>query len=92
MLANVNTVSETGQFFPDNFLKKQLIAYIGNKRRLLPFLHEQIGGLVRPGRAMRFMDVFAGSGAVSRLARAMNFRTLSNDWEESPEFKASHKN
>jgi adenine-specific DNA-methyltransferase len=66
----------------DRYLTTQLIAYIGNKRRLLPAL----GGLFRrlasehPVQVM--LDPFAGSGAVSRLGRSMGFRVLANDWEE----------
>jgi adenine-specific DNA-methyltransferase len=37
------------------------------------------GGL--PGAGLTFLDPFAGSGAVSRLARLMGFRVLANDWE-----------
>jgi adenine-specific DNA-methyltransferase len=32
-------------------------------------------------RAPLFLDAFAGSGAVSRLARAMGMRVVANDWE-----------
>jgi len=59
------------------YLSTQLIAYIGNKRALLPFLHEV---LARLGGAS-FLDPFAGSGAVSRLARLMGLTVAANDWE-----------
>ncbi len=64
------------------YLTRHLIAYIGNKRALLGFLAEAIGSLpggTPPGRV--FLDPFAGSGAVSRLARLMGFRVRANDWE-----------
>jgi adenine-specific DNA-methyltransferase len=71
------------------FLTEQLIAYIGNKRALLPFLAEIFSRLVpeesdarnaaRSGRT--FLDPFAGSGAVSRLARLMGYTVGANDWE-----------
>jgi len=65
----------------DTYLGQQLIAYIGNKRALLPFLRGVLQRLpVDPGAA-RFLDPFAGSGAVSRLARSMGFRVAANDWE-----------
>jgi adenine-specific DNA-methyltransferase len=65
----------------DPYLGGQLIAYIGNKRALLPFIHDVLSRLpVDPG-ASRFLDPFAGSGAVSRLARAMGYRVAANDWE-----------
>lgn len=59
------------------YLSTQLIAYIGNKRALLPFLHEVF---VRLDGAS-FLDPFAGSGAVSRLARLMGLAVAANDWE-----------
>lgn len=57
----------------------QLIPYLGNKRRLLPLLREAIEQTgVRSGT---FVDYFAGSGVVSRLAKWLGFRVISNDWE-----------
>lgn len=64
-----------------SFLTEQLIAYIGNKRALLPFLHGVFSRLApEPSRAA-FLDPFAGSGAVSRLARMMGFTVGANDIE-----------
>ncbi len=65
------------------YLKRQLIAYLGNKRLLLPFLgrlFEQRTRLNRAGRGV-FLDPFAGSGAVARLARTQGFEVHANDWE-----------
>ena len=61
------------------YLQDQLIAYIGNKRALQPFLAGVFSRLVQPGAV--FLDPFAGSGAVSRLARWLGCRVLANDWE-----------
>ncbi|HET6449781.1 MAG TPA: DNA adenine methylase, partial [Spirochaetia bacterium] len=62
----------------DPYLRTQLIAYIGNKRALLPFIHGVLSGLsVQPGRST-FLDPFAGSGAVSRLARSAGFLVRAN--------------
>ncbi len=63
------------------YLTGQLIAYIGNKRALLPFLHGVLSGLVDDPSRRAFLDPFAGSGAVSRLARMMGFEVHANDWE-----------
>ena len=71
------------------YLKEQLIAYIGSKRSLLPFLHGVFAPLVerlqesRPTsvRPVSFLDPFAGSGAVARLARVMGLLVHANDWE-----------
>jgi adenine-specific DNA-methyltransferase len=61
------------------YLQDQLIAYIGNKRALQPFLAGVFTRLARPGAV--FLDPFAGSGAVARLARFLGYRVLANDWE-----------
>jgi adenine-specific DNA-methyltransferase len=65
------------------YLTRQLIAYIGSKRRLLPLIHRAIASVCGDdGRGLDFLDLFAGSGVVSRLAKLMGFRVISNDWEE----------
>jgi adenine-specific DNA-methyltransferase len=73
------------------YLKKQLIAYIGNKRSLQPLLYQVFsriaGGLSGrdrgsfDGSAPVFLDPFAGSGSIARLARYLGYRVLANDWE-----------
>lgn len=65
------------------FLTEQIIAYIGNKRRLLGLIHKGIGAVYgsAPPRGLRFLDAFAGSGVVSRLAKVMGFELHINDWE-----------
>ena len=77
---------------PD-YLFHQLIPYIGNKRKLLPLIREAINstGLrsgddnsilsLSKGATITFVDLFAGSGSVSRLAKTMGFRVIANDWE-----------
>ncbi len=67
--------------FRHPYLTEQLIAYIGNKRSLLPFLHGAFAALAGDAAAAVFLDPFAGSGAVSRLARLMGFTVHANDWE-----------
>ncbi|TVR02706.1 MAG: DNA methyltransferase [Spirochaetaceae bacterium] len=63
------------------YLRSQLIAYIGNKRRLLRFLFELFGRLDvdRPIRSA--VDPFAGSGSVARLLRFLGCAVHANDWE-----------
>lgn len=71
------------------YLKKQLIAYIGNKRSLQPLLYQVFSKISNCGRGggrsasqpAVFLDPFAGSGSVARLARYLGFRVLANDWE-----------
>ncbi len=70
-----------GLAVPDlpDYLKRQLIAYLGNKRALLPFLSPLFQRLLpRPGVVL---DAFAGSGAVARLARSLGHEVHANDWE-----------
>ena len=72
--ARIHAAAHTSEY-----LYHQLIPYLGNKRKLLPLIAravEQTG--VRGGT---FVDVFAGSGVVSRWAKQMGFRVIANDWE-----------
>ena len=63
------------------FLSSQLIAYIGNKRRLLPLIKKAIDCCTGSSEPGIFVDFFAGSGSVSRLAKLAGFSVVSNDWE-----------
>ncbi|MQY77219.1 MAG: DNA methyltransferase [Spirochaeta sp.] len=65
------------------YLTRHLIAYIGNKRALLGFLHDAVSRICTDLDQERvvFLDPFAGSGAVARLARLMGLKVLANDWE-----------
>jgi adenine-specific DNA-methyltransferase len=68
---------------PD-YLARQLITYIGNKRALLTQLGEAIAKVKRRlGRAkLRMLDAFAGSGVVSRFFKAHASHLVSNDLED----------
>ena len=63
------------------YLTKQLIAYIGNKRSLLGFLGTVFRDLENKRGSTVFADPFAGSGAVARLGKSMNYHVRANDWE-----------
>lgn len=68
--------------FDNGYLTDQIIAYIGNKRKLLKLIYKAIettGIEIKPG--IKFLDVFSGSGVVSRFAKMLNFEVFSNDWE-----------
>ena len=68
--------------FSASYLTEQIIAYIGNKRKLIPLIYKAIqstGMEIKPG--LKFFDVFAGSGVVSRFAKTLDFEVFSNDWE-----------
>lgn len=77
---------------PSRYLGEGLIAYLGNKRRLLPFISGELRRCaaelgIRPVPGARgataplLLDPFCGSGAVSRLGRSLGFRLGSNDGE-----------
>jgi adenine-specific DNA-methyltransferase len=62
------------------FVFNQLVPYIGSKRKLLDLIHAGLEGVPRSAEPV-FVDLFAGSGVVSRLAKTLGFRVIANDWE-----------
>ncbi|MBR1402925.1 MAG: DNA adenine methylase [Treponema sp.] len=68
--------------FNTPYLTEQIIAYIGNKRKLLPLIYKAIENAgITPSEKISFFDVFSGSGVVSRFAKFLGFEVFSNDWE-----------
>ncbi|MGD9938815.1 MAG: DNA adenine methylase, partial [Clostridia bacterium] len=65
----------------DPYLARQLIPYLGNKRALLRHMQPVFGSIIGDRRGSLFLDPFAGSGSVSRLARSMGMAVRANDWE-----------
>lgn len=64
----------------EDYVFHQLIPYIGNKRRLLDLIAQAVVATgLSPGAL--FLDLFAGSGVVSRFAKYRGYHVLSNDWE-----------
>jgi adenine-specific DNA-methyltransferase len=61
------------------YLFNQLIPYIGNKRKLLGLIQQAIQQT--SCKSGVFVDFFAGSGVVSRMAKMLGFRVMANDWE-----------
>ena len=67
-------------FHTSEYVFHQLIPYIGNKRKLLELIQRALARTdAAPGAT--FLDLFAGSGVVSRLAKKSGYRVISNDWE-----------
>lgn len=66
-----------------SYLQEQLITYIGNKRSLLPQIDQEVRRLREQlgGQKLRTADLFAGSGAVSRLLKQHSELLLVNDLE-----------
>ena len=68
--------------FDNDYLTEQIIAYIGNKRKLLKLIYKAIETTgLETKSGIKFFDVFAGSGVVSRFAKMLNFEVFTNDWE-----------
>jgi len=68
---------------PD-YLTRQLITYIGNKRGLLKFIGqsiEQVKSRIGKDR-LRIFDAFSGSGVVSRYLKSHAETLISNDLED----------
>lgn len=68
-----------------NYVLQPMITYIGNKRKLVPWLMEVIeeirGELGVNSRNLKVLDGFAGSGVVSRALMAVCSQLHSNDME-----------
>ena len=62
------------------FVFNQLIPYIGNKRKLLNLIQTALRH-TDASHSCTFADMFAGSGVVSRMAKALGYRVIANDWE-----------
>lgn len=68
--------------FNSPYLTEQIIAYIGNKRKLLPLIYKAIENAgVCPNEKIKFFDVFSGSGVVARFAKFLGMEVFANDWE-----------
>lgn len=55
-------IINTKDSIKDKYLKENLIAYIGNKRRLLPFIESTILRILENNKIKNALDLFAGSG------------------------------
>lgn len=62
----------------DAYIHQPMITYIGNKRKLVKWIMDVIGGLPSP---LRILDGFAGSGVVSRALRGICSELHSNDMD-----------
>ncbi len=67
-----------------NYLSKQIITYIGNKRALISQIRSAVERVKRRlGKdRLRCFDVFSGSGVVSRLLKSHASLLVSNDFED----------
>ena len=73
-----------------NFLNQSIITYLGNKRKLLPFINHCVKEVITQdldmfdafARDIKIFDIFSGSGVVSRLFRSEEYTTYANDLED----------
>ncbi len=68
---------------PD-YLSRQLVTYIGNKRALLALIESAVQTVrERTGRErLRILDAFSGSGVVSRMFKQYSSELIANDIED----------
>lgn len=66
-----------------SYLKEQIITYIGNKRALLHFIDKGIQTVQQRlnKQKLRTLDIFSGSGIVSRLLKQHSSFLIANDLE-----------
>ena len=65
----------------DSYLTKQIITYMGNKRKMLPTIQQIIETIEKRegGRKLSMADGFSGSGIVSRLMKLRATKLYTND-------------
>jgi adenine-specific DNA-methyltransferase len=65
------------------YLQEQLITYLGNKRALLPFIGHAVEKVSRSlgGEKLSFLDMFSGTGIVSRFMKRYASLVIANDLE-----------
>lgn len=73
--------------FENPYFTSNLITYIGNKRKLLPFLNNAFLDIWKKlgKKKLRVLDGFSGSGSVSRLLKYYSKELYVNDLEDYSE-------
>ena len=82
--ANGGTAADVFELEDPDYLCRQLITYIGNKRALLAPIGQAVATVKRRlnKTKLRAFDVFSGSGVVSRYLKAYASHLVSNDMED----------
>lgn len=66
---------------PD-FLKKQIITYLGNKRKIIAHIDDVVSDIRADiGRDLVTLDLFSGSGIVARALKKHSAISIANDLE-----------
>ena len=83
-VANGTGKADAFEMEDPDYLRRQLITYIGNKRNLLRSIGQAVGTVKRRlnKTKLRAFDVFSGSGVVSRFLKAHASHLVSNDIED----------
>lgn len=70
--------------FNSKYFVSHLVTYIGNKRKLLPFINVGISKVKKNLKKEKLiaLDGFSGSGVVSRLLKYHSSKVISNDFEQ----------
>ena len=65
----------------NNFLTSQIITYMGNKRKLLPYIEDSVDKIreILKKDKLSIGDGFSGSGIVSRLLKGKADKLFTND-------------
>ena len=63
------------------YLDEQLLTYLGNKRSLLSMIEQGLSEIEKDGEIHSIIDLFSGSGVVSRLFKSKGYEVTSNDLE-----------
>jgi adenine-specific DNA-methyltransferase len=79
-----NGRTETDRHEKQEFLTRQLITYIGNKRALLDFIGEGIKKVQKKlnKNKLKIFDVFSGSGIIARYFKQFSDLLIVNDLEK----------
>lgn len=65
-----------------SYLDEQLLTYLGNKRSLLSMIEQGLAEIEKNGGEIHsIIDLFSGSGVVSRLFKSKGYEVISNDLE-----------
>ena len=84
ILYNVLFMSQDNKKPSPQYLTDQLITYLGNKRSLLDFIGKGVAQVQKGLKKKRLscLDVFSGSGIVSRYLKEYSSEIYSNDMEQ----------
>lgn len=63
------------------YLDEQLLTYLGNKRSLLPMIEQGLSEIEKEEQIYSIVDLFSGSGVVSRLFKSKGYKVIANDLE-----------